>query len=113
MRLAQLWPDECDSRLVKRVYLLMGIWGARSVPTGRIAACVPVAAKQMSIVRRLERFLDNGAVRVRAWYEPLALGIIAAASVVGELHRVLDTSKVSAHHRLLRVGVAYRRRTLP
>jgi hypothetical protein len=95
------------------VYLLMGIWGARSVQTGRIAAYVPVAAKKMSIVRRLERFLDNAAVRVRDWYEPIALGIIAAASVAGEIHLVLDTTKVSAHHRLLIVGVAYRRRVLP
>src|SRR5947209_9372292 len=113
LRLAQLWPDECDSRIVNMVYLMMGIWGARSVQTGRIAAHVPIAVKKMSVVRRLERFLDNGAVRVRAWYEPIALGIIAAASVVGELHLVLDTTKVSAHHRLLIVGVAYRRRVLP
>jgi len=113
MRLAQLWPTDCDSRLVNRVYLRMGIWGARSVQTGRIAAHVPVAAKKMSIVRRLERFLDNRAVRVRAWYEPIARGILAAASVAGDLHLVLDTTKVSAHHRLLVVGVAYRRRVLP
>jgi hypothetical protein len=113
LRLAQLWAEEIDSRLVNMVYLLMGIWGARSVQTGRIAACVPVAVKKMSIVRRLERFLDNGAVRVRAWYEPVALGIITAASGVGELHLVLDATKVSSHHRLLMVGVAYRRRVLP
>ena len=113
LRLVQLWPDECDSRVVNMVYLLMGIWGARSVQTGRIAAYIPVLAKKMSIVRRLERFLDNGAVRVKAWYKPIALGIIAAASVVGEIHLVLDTTKVSTHHRLLMVGVAYRRRVLP
>lgn len=111
--LVQLWPGECDSRIVNMVYLMMGIFGARSVQTGRSAAHVPVAAKKMSIVRRLERFLDNGAVRVRAWYEPVARRIIAAASAVGEIHLVLDTTKVSAHHRLLMVGVAYRRRVLP
>src|SRR5258708_9125706 len=106
LRLAQLWPEECDSRIVNMVYLMMGIWGARSVQTGRIAAHVPVLAKKMSIVRRLERFLDNGAVRVRAWYEPVAAGIIAAARGVGEIHVVLDTTEVSAHHRLLIVCVA-------
>lgn len=47
LRLVQLWPGEEDSRLVNMVYLLMGIWGARSVQTGRIAAYVPVAAKKM------------------------------------------------------------------
>jgi len=113
LRLVQLWPKECDSRIVNMVYLLMGIWEARSVQTGRIAAHVPVRAKKMSLVRRLERFLSNSAVRVREWYEPVGREIIAAASVVGELHLVLDTTKVSAYHRLLMGGVAYRRRVLP
>jgi hypothetical protein len=97
----QLWPGECDSRIVNMAYLMMGIFGARSVQTGRIAAHVPVAAKKMSLVRRLERFLDNGAVRVRAWYEPIAVRIITTASVTGDIHLVLDTTKVSAYHRLL------------
>jgi hypothetical protein len=113
LRLVQLWPGEEDSRLVNMVYLLMGMWGARSVQTGRIAAYIPHLVKKMSLVRRLERFLDNGALRVRTWYEPIARGIIAAASVAGEIHLVLDTTKISAHHRLLMVGVAYRRRVLP
>src|SRR5579859_2017814 len=113
LRLVQLWPEECDSRIVNMVYVLMGMWGARSVQTGRIAAYIPLRAKKMSIVRRLERFLDNGGVRVRAWYKPIALGMIAAASVAGEIHLVMDTTKVSAHHRLLMIGVAYRRRVLP
>ena len=39
--------------------------------------------------------------------------LIAAASVAGEIRLVLDTTKVSAHHRLLNVCVAYRRRVLP
>jgi hypothetical protein len=112
-RLVQLWPEECDSRIVNMVFLMMGMMGARSVQSGRIAADVPVAAKKMSIVRRIERFLSNRAVRVREWYEPVARGIIGAASVAGQIQLVLDTTKVSAHHRLLMVGVAYRRRVLP
>lgn len=113
LRLTQLWPEEVDSRIVNMVYLLMGMWEARSVQTGRIAAHAPVKAKKQSTVRRLERFLSNGAVRVRDWYEPIAREIIAAASVAGEIHLVLDTTKVSSHHRRLMVGVAYRRRVLP
>jgi len=67
----------------------------------------------MSLVRRLERFLGNGAVQVRQWYQPIACEIVVAASVTGAIHLVLDTTKISAHHRLLMVGVAYRRRVLP
>lgn len=57
--------------------------------------------------------MDNGAVRVRQWYKPIADGIVAAASVAGEIHLVLDATKISTHHRLVMVGVAYRRRVLP
>src|SRR5258706_9128656 len=69
--------------------------------------------KKLSIVRRMERFLDNGAIRVRSWYEPIACWLIQAASVSGELALVWDSTKVSAHHRLVLVGLAYRRRVIP
>jgi transcriptional regulator with XRE-family HTH domain len=99
--------------LVNMVYLMMGILGARSVQTGRLAAYIPLRVKKMSIVRRMERFLDNGAVRVRAWYEPIARWLVTAAGVSGEVALVLDSTKVSAHHRLVMVGIAYHRRVVP
>src|SRR5260221_12913024 len=68
--------------------------------------------KKLSIVRRMERFLDNGAIRVRSWYEPIACWLIQAASVSGELALVWDSTKVSAHHRLVLVGLAYRPRVI-
>src|SRR5258708_3574152 len=68
-RLVQLIPDECDSRLTNLVYLMMGIFLSKSVQTGRMASHIPLRIKRVSIVRRLERFLDNGAIRVRTWYE--------------------------------------------
>ena len=68
----QLWPDEWDSRILNMVYLLMGVWGARSVQTGRIAAYIPVLAKKMSIVRRLEPFSGSPAscvkTRLSGWH---------------------------------------------
>jgi hypothetical protein len=38
LRLAQLWPGEVDSRITNMVYLMMGLWGARRVQSGRLAA---------------------------------------------------------------------------
>src|SRR5262249_41015665 len=78
-----------------------------------LAAYVPLHIKKQSIVRRPERFLDNGAVRVRSWYEPIAGWLIQAASVTGEMALVIDSTKVSAHHRLVLVGLAYRQRVIP
>lgn len=68
LALTQLLPEEIDSRLTNMAFLMMGIFGARSVLTGRLAAHIPVQVKKQSLVRRMERFLDNGAVRVRSWY---------------------------------------------
>src|SRR5258708_21504424 len=113
LALVQLLPKEVDSRLTNMAFLMIGIFGAHSVQTGKLAASIPLHIKKLSIVRRMERFLDNGAVRVRSWYEPIARWLIQAASVRGELALGWDSTKVSAHHRLGLVGIAYRRRVLP
>ena len=112
-RLIALLPDECDSRVTNMVYLMMGIFLAKKVQTGVIASKVPVRAKRVSIVRRLERFLDNGAVRVRAWYESVAVSLLQAASVSGQVLLIIDATKVSFHHQLLMVAVAYHGHALP
>jgi hypothetical protein len=102
-RLIKLLPKECDSRVTNLVYLMMGIFLAKKVQTGVIASKVPL---RVSIVRRLERFLDNGAVRVRAWYASVAIGLLQAAAASGCIALILDGTKVSFHHQLLRVAVA-------
>jgi Transposase DDE domain len=112
-RLITLLPNECDSRITNMVYLMMGIFLAKKVQTGVIANKVPVRAKRVSIVRRLERFLDNGAVRVRDWYASVAVGLLLAASVTGRIVLIIDATKVSFHHQLLMVAVAYYGHALP
>jgi hypothetical protein len=59
--------------------------------------------------------LDNAAIRVRDWYEPIARSLLerAAAKGGGEIRLVVDGSKVGFNHRLLMVGLAHRRRTIP
>lgn len=79
-------------------------WAARKVP---------IRAKKLSIVRRFERFVKNGSVRVRDWYHPFASALLQAATVGGRVRLMVDTSKVSHGHRLLMVSLAYRRRSLP
>jgi hypothetical protein len=113
LALTQLLPSEIDSRLTNMAFLMLGIFGARSVQTGRLAAYIPLHIKKPSIVRRMERFLDNDAVRVRSWYEPIARWLVSAAGVSGEIALVWDSTKVSAHHRLVLVGIAYRSRVIP
>lgn|SRR5579871_1085156 len=111
--LMQRIPDECDSRLTNLIWLMMGIFAARSVQLNLAARKVPIRAKKLSIVKRFGRFLDNGAVQVREWYHPFASTLLRAASVAGQVRLIIDASKVSHSHRLLMVSVAYQRRSLP
>ncbi len=56
---------------------------------------MPSQAKLTSVTRRFERFLDNGKVRVRAWYEPVIKPILTrAATDVGEIRLIIDGSKI-------------------
>jgi hypothetical protein len=112
-RLLQEVPDECDSRLTNLIWLMMGIYLAGSVQLDLIARKVPIRAKKLSIVKRLQRFLDNAAVRVRTWYAATALGLIQAAAAGGQVRLIIDGSKVSFGHQLLMVAIAYHRRALP
>jgi hypothetical protein len=111
--LMQRIPDECESRLTNLIWLMMGIFQSRSVHLKLAARKVPIRAKQLSIVKRFGRFLENGQVRVRDWYYPFASGMLRLAAVGGSIRLIIDASKVSAGHRLLMVSLAYRRRSLP
>jgi hypothetical protein len=72
----------------------------------------PVAGKIPSLVNRLNRFLNNQRWQVQRYYEPLAAALVEHLAN-HELRLVIDTSKVGFNHRVLVVGLAYRRRTLP
>src|SRR5260221_1717895 len=111
--LMQRIPDDCESRLTNVIWLMMGIFQARSVQLNLAARKVPIRAKKLSIVKRFGRFLDNRAVRVREWYHPFASALLRAAAVAGQVRLIIDASKVSHGHRLLMVSVATWRRSLP
>src|SRR5258708_4397885 len=112
-RLPQEVSDECDSRLENLIWLMMEIYLAGSVQLDLIARKVPIRAKKLSIVKRLHRFLDNAAVRVRTWYRATAICLIQSAASGGQVRLIIDCSKVSFGHQLLMVAIAYHRRALP
>jgi hypothetical protein len=113
-RIRQLYPYERITRLRNLVWLMLGIFQSKSVHLSKIASKIPGWATQPSLTRRLSRFLDNAAVRVRKWYEPVARNLLQAmASTVGEVRLIADGSKVGFQHQLLIVAIAYRRRAIP
>jgi hypothetical protein len=111
--LLQRIPDDCDTRLANLIFLMMGLFQSRSVQLNLIARKTPLRAKKLSIVKRLTRFLDNPAVRVRAWYHPFAETLLHSAAQSGQVQLIIDASKVAFGFRLVMVSVAYQRRSLP
>jgi len=110
----QLLPNERITRVRNFVWLMVGIYQSKSVHLSDIASKIPGRAKELSIVRRLSRFLSNPAVRVREWYAPIARNLLQSmAQTVGEIRLIADGSKVGFNHQLLIIAIAYRRRALP
>ena len=111
--LMQRIPDECDTRLTNLIFLMMGIFQSRSIQLNLVARKTPIRAQKLSIVKRLSRFLDNPAVRVREWYHPFAETLLRSAANAGQVHLIMDTTKVAFGFRLVMVSLAYHRRSLP
>jgi hypothetical protein len=92
---------------------MFGVFLSRSVQLNHIARKMPSRAKKLSTVKRFSRFLDNPAVRSRAWYEPFAHWMLISAASSGRVHLILDSTCIAFGFRLVMVSVAYRRRSLP
>ena len=96
------------------VWLIIGIYQSRSVHLSRVAGKIPGPAKLLSTTRRLSRFLDNSAIRVREWYEPVAREWLETQfQHMGEIRLIVDGTKIGFGHQLLIVCLAYRKRAIP
>jgi len=110
--LRTLRPEERVTRIRNYSWLLVGLYESRSVHLSKVAEKIPGSACLPSLTRRLRRLLDNPAIRVRDWYEPIAKSVIERMAV-GEIRLIVDGSKVGFGHQLLLVSLAYRRRAIP
>ena len=112
--LRQLWPQAHIPRWRNAAWFMTSLQDSHSVQLQRIAGKIPGSAKLLSRVRRLERFLANPRLRVRPSYEPVARALLDhLAGTLGEIRLIADGTQVSAHHQLLLISVAYRRRAIP
>jgi hypothetical protein len=94
-------------------WFMTGTFHSRSVHISRVANKIPGTAKKESRSRRFSRFLDNGKVRVREWYQPIASRLLEEAAKTGVIRLIIDATKVAQNHQLLMVSLAHRRRSLP
>jgi len=106
-------PRQHAYRVRNLAWMMVGIFYSKSVHLAKIANKIPGHAHRASREQRLRRFLKNPVVRVRPWYRSTAQQLLQAAAASGEIRLIIDATKVSAHHQLLMVALAYRRRVLP
>jgi hypothetical protein len=113
-RICELQPKARITQIRNFVWLMIGIYESRSVYLSKIAGKIPGPAKLVSLTRRLSRFLDNPAIRVREWYEPIARQWLQTQwHCLGEIRLIVDGTKVGFGHQLLMVSLAYRSRAIP
>src|SRR5271157_642537 len=113
-RFCELRPQQRITQIRNFVWLMIGIYQSHSVCLSKIAGKIPGPAMLVSSTRRLSRFLDNPAVHVREWYQPIAQHWLEAqAACLGEVRLIVDGTKVGFGHQLLMVSLAYRRRAIP
>jgi len=113
-RIMELRPGQRVTQIRNFIWLIIGIYQSRSVCLSRIAGKIPGPAKLLSTTRRLSRLLDNAAIRVREWYEPIAREWLETQwRHSGEIRLIVDGTKVGFGHQLLMVCLAYRKRAIP
>lgn len=111
-KMMQLFPNERKTRLRNMAWLITGIFLSRSVHLSMVACKLPGQATLNSLTRRVDRFLENSAVRVRDWYEPIVKELLEQRRGT-KICLIVDGSKVGFGHQLLVVTLAYRKRAIP
>lgn len=111
-QICQWLPGERVTRQRNMALLMTGLLLGAAVHLPKIVRKWPVIGKYPSLVNRLRRFLDNPHVVVDEWYRPVAVQL-AQTFAGGTIRLVVDCTKVGFNFRLLTIGIAYRKRTLP
>jgi hypothetical protein len=112
-RIRQLCPDGRKTLIHNFTWLIIGIYLNGQVHLSLIANKIPGTAKLPSKVQRLRRLLQNRSLCVRKWYGPIGETLLKSQAQRGHIRLIVDGSKVSFHHQLLMVSIAYRRRAIP
>jgi hypothetical protein len=111
-QIGQWLPDERITRQRNMALLVSGLFLSMSIHLSLIVNEWPLPGKTVSLTNRLRRFLTNERVTVEEWYWPVAKQMVATFANK-ELRLVIDCTKVGFNYRLMTIGLAYRKRTLP
>lgn len=111
-RFCQWLPDERITRQRNMALLVAGLYLSMAIHLSHIVSTWPLPGKEVSLANRLRRLLDNHHIDGRDWYLPLVQQLLDTFAEK-QLRLVIDCTKVGFNHRLLMIGLAYRKRTLP
>lgn len=111
-QLCQWLPTERRTRIRNMALFLTGLYLSGKPHLSKIVRKWPLWGKLPSLTNRLWRFLNNPRVAVERWYAPVAQEIIRHLPA-GRVILVVDTTKVGFDHRLMSIGVTFKKRTLP
>lgn len=112
LQLCQWLPHERRTRIRNMALFLSGLYASGQPHLSKIVRKWPLLGKIPSLTNRLWRFLSNPRVVVADWYAPVAVAIVARLPA-GVITVVIDTTKVGFYHRVMTIGVAFKKRTLP
>ncbi len=105
-------PREDLRRLKVFAWLLTGLLLEKSISLPLLATVIVSRAKAASRVRRLRRFLANGHVKVRDYYDGLIRAALAGWAKQ-TIYVAIDTTDVANRLVICRLAVLYRGRALP
>lgn len=114
-KLRQLLPEfwaECERRMTNLSLLVSAIPKAKDLTQPALAAEMPVAAQDSSLVQRQRRWLMNEQVDEEGIYQPIISPFIQAKAH-STIPVILDTTAAGANCHLLTVAIGYQRRALP
>ncbi|MDH3676466.1 MAG: transposase [Anaerolineae bacterium] len=114
-KLRQLLPElwaECESRMTNLSLMVSAIPKAKELTQSAIAAEMPVAAQDTSLVQRQRRWVKNEQLDERLYYRPLISPFLQALSRT-TVPIILDTTEMGLNNHMLMVAVGYQRRALP
>jgi hypothetical protein len=111
-QIRQLCPEARQTLIHNFTWLLIGIYLSRKVHLSLIVNKIPGRVRLPSKVQRLRRLLMRP-ISVRTWYGPIAEDVLKSAAQHSEIRLLVDGTRVSFHHQLLMVAIAYRRRAIP
>lgn len=92
--------------------LISGVIGSKKCHLPAVASKIPTDAKPQSIVRRMERFLNNDAIDTKTYYLPYVKLLIQNLPP-GPLVLIIDGSEAGRDCVMLAINIVYKKRALP